>query len=167
MNFSAADIPILSPDSFGHIFEQIRKNGPEQGGLTPAQIEDLAAKTDDCVAMAHSLLNDILQYDVIWRTSVFQGETEYDEAIEKRIESGLRSWAEGVEHLIEALDHFRSCGAPHSESMEALRPRLAEVRRMLTPDDQFFEGEELDDLVAEAIVDDEAGRTAEFRVMGE
>ena len=38
---------------------------------------------------------------------------------------------------------------------------------MLTPDDEFFEGEELDGLVAEAIVEDEAGRTAEFRVMGE
>ena len=166
MSFSAADIPVFSANPFGEVFEQIRKSGPERGGLTADQISDLASKLDDSVARTHAFLDHVIQYDLKWRTSVFQGETEYDEAIEGRIEGGLKFWADATGRLLSELDGFRRYGV-YSESIETLRPRLAEVRKMLTPDDEFFEGEELDDLAAGAISADKSGQTTEFRAMGE
>jgi hypothetical protein len=166
MMFSAADIRVQETDSFGDFFEQLGKIEPVANRLSPAKIEALTSKADESAALTHGFLDHILDYDVRWRTAVFRGETDYDPAIEERIETGLRAWLNLTESLLAKLQPIRSWGFQPA-SLETLRPRIAEVRNMLTPDDEFFEGEELDDLTEKAIAEHEAGRTVEFRVMGE
>jgi hypothetical protein len=166
MMFSAADIPVQGPDSFVDFLEQLGEIEAPADGLSPAKIEALTSKADESAALTHGFLDHILDYDVRWRTAVFRGETGYDPAIEERIEAGLRTWLNLTESLLARLEPIRSWGF-RPASLETLRPRIAEVRNMLTPDDEFFEGEELDDLTEKAISEHEAGRTVEFRMMGE
>lgn len=166
MIFSVADIPVQASDPFGEIVEDLRKMERPNLKLTQAQNVEIASKVDDAVARSHSFLDYILQYDVSWRTSVFRGETEYDQKIQDRIEEGLRRWAKATEYLISNLDKLRQNWVC-PESLETLRPRLDEVRSMLAPDDEFFEGEALDDLAAKAVTEHESGSTVEFLVMGE
>ena len=166
MFFSVADVPVQGPDSFGDIFEQLGKIGPATSQLSPTMIERLTLKADESAALTHGFLDRILDYDARWRTAAFRGETEYDPAIEDRIEAGLRSWLNLTESLLAKLEAVRSWGF-RPDSLETLRPRIAEVRNMLTPDDEFFRGEELDEMAAKAIAEHEAGQTVKFQVMGE
>jgi hypothetical protein len=162
MSFSVADVPSLVPDAFSGIFESV----PPSPRAPQAEIERLTLMINNSVANAHLALNQILGFDLEWRTSVFKGETEYDAAIEERIEANLKLWADATDLLLTNLDKLKSRGfCP--PSLDTLRPLLREVRSMLTPDDQFFEGEALDELTEGAIEQYERGQTVEFQVMGE
>jgi hypothetical protein len=166
MIFSPADILPPAILAFGDIVEPIRGIDPGRDGLSPAQVAAILPRIDDSVARTHAALEFILRYDERWRTSVFRGETEYNEAIERRIESYLVALADAAQSLVSGLDRYRAYGV-YAASMETLRPLIADVRKMLTPDDQFFEGEGLDGLTARAIEEDDRGETVEFRAMGE
>ena len=166
MIFSAADIPIDLPSPFGGLFEYIQTIEPASQQVSQAQLDSLASKVDKAIAVAHSFVDMILEYDLKWRTSVFRGETEYNEAIENRIRSSLKSWADDVERLLLPISSLQEFGF-NPASLGTLHPRLAEVRSMLTPDDEFFVGEEFDKLTAQALGEDERGLTVEFREMGE
>ena len=166
MSFTVADIPAQMPDTFGPIFARIGEHDPERLVFDREHIHSLTLMADDSVARTHRLLNLILDYDVRWRTSVFQGDTEYDQAIQDRIESGLRFWADSTEALLAKIDALQHTGF-RPISLDTLRPRVTEVRSMLTPDDEFFRGEELDDLARAAIDENEAGHATAFQVMGE
>jgi hypothetical protein len=166
MIFSVADIPMEMPNPLGEIVEHIPMIELANRNLSQAQIESLTLMANDSVARTHELLERILKYELEWRTSVFQGETEYDGAIGNRIEAALKWWADATEALLSKMEALGQFGF-RPASLETLRPRLADVRRMLTPDGEFFEGDELDELTAEALREDERGLTVEFRVMGE
>ena len=166
MIFSPADIPNAATIPYGEVVEQVRRIDLGRSKPTSAQISDLMSRIDDSVARTHAAFDFILRYDAKWKTSVFRGETEYDEAIEKRIETALGNLADSSETLVTLLDRSKVYGL-HSESLETLRLRIAEIRKMLIPDDQFFEGEALDELASRAIEEDDRGETVEFRVMGE
>lgn len=166
MTFSAADLPVDFPNPLSDLVKALPQVEPKSRQLSAAQIDALTSKVDEAVGPIHTVLDGTLAYDRNWRTAVFRGETEYDQEIEDRIRSSLESWAQGAEAFLSALHHFKSFGI-HPAVAETLRPRLAEVRAMLTPDDEFFEGEGLDELTAGALAEDERGETVEFRAMGE
>lgn len=166
MSFTVADIPALMPDTFGVVFEQMRDIEPARVALNQEKIAALTLIADESVARACQSLDEILEFDVEWKTSVFEGETEYDQAIQDRLDVVVKIWAEGVEAFLSSLDALKPMGFQLA-SLDTLRARLAEVRNMLTPDDEFFRGEELDEMARAAIDEDEAGRTVAFEVMGE
>jgi hypothetical protein len=166
MIFSVTDIPTQVPNHLYEIVEHIGNIETTSQGLSRAQVDSLTSKTDESVASTHAFLDRVIQYDVKWRTSVFLGETEYDEAIENSIREALKSWADMTDSLLVRVGDLKALGF-FPASLETLPPRVAEVRSMLTPDDEFFEGDELDDLTGRAFREDEQGLTVEFRVMGE
>jgi hypothetical protein len=166
MIFSVADLPMPMANPLDEIVEHIRKIEPTIDHPSQPQLESLTFLVDECVARTHATLDRILEYDLKWRTSVFRGDTDYDEAIGNHIEACLQVWADATEALLSKMDALGHLGF-HPASLETLRPRIAEVRSMLTPDGEFFEGDELDELTARTLGEDERGATVEFRAMGE
>jgi hypothetical protein len=166
MSFTVADIPTLMPDTFDVVFERMRHIEPARAALSQEQIAALKLSADEAAAQACQILDGLLDFEVEWKTSVFEGETEYDQAIQDRLDVVVKIWAEGVEAFLSSLDRLKPMGL-HLAGLDALRSQLAEVRSMLTPDDEFFRGEELDEMARAAIEEDEAGRTVAFEVMGE
>lgn len=166
MSFAAADIPAQMPDTFIGVFEQIRDLERHGGGFSPEQLAALMSGADRAVAMSLQALDEILDYDLEWRTSVFEGRTEFDQAIQDRLEAYLGLWVESLEAPLSILEGLKPMGFD-PPGLETLRARLAEVRSMLTPDEEFFRGEKLDELAKAAVDEDEAGHTVPFEVMGE
>jgi hypothetical protein len=163
---SLADFQIQTPNPFGEIVEDLGNMETPDGPATPAEILSFVSKMDEAIARTLALLDHILEREATWRTFVFQGKAEYDVEIEKRIEEILKNLADRTETVLFKLDPLRSKGIC-PESMETLRNRIADVRSMLTPDDDFFEGEELDALANQAIAENDSGATVNFLVMGE
>jgi hypothetical protein len=166
MIHSIADFPVQPANPLGEIVEDLRKLDPMNRPATQAEILSLVSKIDDFVSRSLAILDHLLECEASWRTFVFQGKTEYDVEIEKHVEESLKDWADRADGFLSSFDTLVS-GGISAESVETFRSRVAEVRGMLTPDDEFFEGEELDDLAAQAITEHESGATVDFLVMGE
>jgi hypothetical protein len=147
--------------------EVVRSFRGLEGSNRPMSSPDFALLrlfAEEAIAIGVSAFDATLRFDASWRTSVFRGEIPYDAAIESLIGDNIRMWVENGESLLESFDRptLQRVDLP---DFEPIRSRVAAGRAMITPDDEFFEGEGLDELTAQAIDEDERGLTVEFGTM--
>jgi hypothetical protein len=166
MMISPADPSIRMGKAFGESVRPLSLASLLGRPATAAEIGSLVLTIDEAVGVGNMAFDAYIRFDLNWRTAMSGGKVEYDESTDNLIRDGLRTWALDAARLVSVVDSlagFEVATVP----LETLRGRIVEVRDMLTPDDQFFEGEALDRLAGEALAADERGETVPFEVMGE
>ena len=118
------------------------------------------------VASMNTLFNAISGIDTVWFTLAHQGMFPGDEDGIGLITQLYREWGEAGWALLSSLE-THSIPPAESIGIEQLKDNLDEVRGILTPDDEFFDGASL---LPFQLAADEAyrnGETAEFEEMGD
>lgn len=108
----------------------------------------------DLVAKANYLLGRILDLDSSFREHVFRKSFDYSPEVESRLEDVLKQWLDLAIH-VDPSGQLSEAG----QAVEELRSNIQDVRDMLTPDDEFFQGEGLASLRDDAIRAHRAGET--------
>ncbi len=111
-------------------------------------------------------LKSIQKFDVAWHQGIFEGSIPYRESDREVLVDVYHSWYVTVRKLLAKLDKLGSAGLSFPETAQ-LRTMHNGVAGLLTPDDEFFEGVELDMLAENAIHSAEQGETVEMREMGD
>ncbi len=166
MTISPGSPSTMMGEAFGEAIRSFRDLDMRSLPSTAAETASIRLFVEEAVANGSSLFDAFLRFDVNWRTAVFRGEIPYDEATESLIADNIRKWVENGEAFLSVVDQLEAGGMVLPD-VEPFRSRVAEGRGMLTPDDEFFEGEGLDELTARAIDEDDRGLTVEFKAMGE
>lgn len=138
---------------------------PTAESLTPEQINEWQMTLDSSVSVGNRAFAVTSDLDVKWHTLVFEEKVPFDLEVVAAIEGLYGLWRDIATLFLEAVDAFEALGHPVAESDVLRRNRLNAIG-LLTPDNAFFEGEELDRLAEEAINADARGETVEFTEMG-
>ncbi len=99
--------------------------------------------------------------DARWHKAIFDESISYRESDREELINFYQSWHTVTGKILAKL------GSSGLTDTDILQSGYAEVGGLLTPDDQFFEGEELDELVQDAIGSLDRGETVEMREMGD
>ena len=113
--------------------------------------------------MAIVTLKLIKSHDVAWHQAMFEETIPYNEADHEGLLDLHRAWYSSAGKLLNYLDE----AVLTPSEIRVLRSSLAEVKSALTPDDEFFEGDELDKLVEQAIDEHSRAETDEMKEMGD
>lgn len=112
---------------------------------------------EDLVAKADYLNGRILSIDSDYRDFVYDHPSNYSPAQDELIRQLAADWTElSTEILTEATSSHDEFGV---QGFEELRHKVEEMRNILAPDDEVFEGEYLDDLSVQAIEEQQKGST--------
>ena len=113
--------------------------------------------------MAFKLIQDV---DVSWHRAMFQELIPYHEADRERIVDLYRAWDETTKKVLAQLKKLEKANLVF-DHIDILELGRREVKGMLTSDDEFFEGTELDELVEDALAAHARGETTEMREIGD
>jgi hypothetical protein len=140
---------------------------PTDGGSPEKNHPDdkVALMAQLAVAYANGAFDFIAGFDVLWHTEMFSGATEYKPGEQEMILKTYGEWHANSIQILPTLDRFEAQGRP-IQGADKLRANVRKAKGALTPDDDFFEGEELDRLAEEALAADDRGETVEFTEMG-
>jgi len=113
------------------------------------------------VAVGLASFDSISQLDTAWHTADNSGLVEFNPRISEIILDGYRGWHESTKKYLPIVDRLEARARP-VVGADALRASFRESAGIITPDDPFFAGDELDRLAADAVSAHEQGKTAEF-----
>ncbi len=113
-----------------------------------------------------SCLRLIQTIDARWHKAIFEESIPYRESDREELSNLYQSWYTVTGNMLAKLGRLEEACLDLTDTV-ILQSGYAEVGGLLTPDDQFFEGEELDGLVQDAIMSLDRGETVEMREMGD
>lgn len=103
----------------------------------------------------------VLKADQSHRRAAFEGKMKFNEAWERKAFELLRVWVNNTESFMKTLELFEQKGFDVGRSNE-LRLLLSQANAILIPDDNFFQGPELDELKKKAIKANRSGQTEDL-----
>jgi hypothetical protein len=119
---------------------------------------------EELLAHANAIFDAVSSWDTLWHHKVFAEAIPYDAGDDQRIVELYTLWLQPADYLLGEIDRFERAGCAVAAAAE-FRRNCAEVRGILTPDDEFF-GAELIPLQEEARAAHRRGETEEFDDLG-
>ncbi len=138
--------------------EVLRYRRDVEDGAKGHDASDPGWAWDEVVAKANFLFDRLIDLDLDIRELVLSDRMEFDPGLDAKVRGLLRDW---LDVSLRVIPHIEGRTV---DAADLLRTRVEEARSMLTPDGEFFGGDELARLRDDAIDDHRAGRTEPFDV---